>query len=164
MEHLAKDFQILFSQSDSPHQVLFQSQMWVQTWLERWCGQGEIDKELQGCQGRALGQGVTWRSGGKKRVSRTIMPWTTIIRLRSRTSLYLDSPSRPLQTVCKMSTNIRESLWHILHFLSTWSPFFLTPRTLLWARVKSSLSQPAEPHLLLTWPCDSAQETEVGHN
>lgn len=58
MEHLAKDSHILFSQSDPSHQVLFQSQICVQIWLERWCGQGEIDEELQCCQGRDLGQGA----------------------------------------------------------------------------------------------------------
>ena len=60
--------------------------------------------------------------------------------------------------------NTRESLCCILHSLGTGSPFPLRPGSVLWAWVKSALSQPPTPQLLLlTLACDSAQGTEVEH-
>lgn len=83
---------------------------------------------------------------------------------RSRASLDLGSLSGRSAKGCKVSMNARESLCCILHSLGTGRPFSLSPVSVLWACVKSALSQPPTPQLLLlTLPCGSAQGTEVEH-
>lgn len=66
---------ILFSQSDSPHQVHFQSQIRGQTRLQGSEGKGDRPGNYMAVKAEHEDRGSCWRNRGRKRrVSRTIMP------------------------------------------------------------------------------------------
>lgn len=108
-------------------------------------------QELRCCQSRALRQGFVLEEQRKgegeqnhQAVSLCEPLWATVTSLGEAEPPWICfPPPDQLQTGCKMSTTIRESLSY-----STWSPFSLSSSSVLWAQVKPAPLQPLKHQLL----------------